>query len=479
MSNPFSRRSLAKLGAAALAAPALPAVAVPPAQASYVFPKDFIWAAATAAYQIEGAAAEDGRKPSTWDTYSHTPGNIFQNQTGDVACDSYHRYKEDVQLLKSLGVNAYRFSISWSRIFPDGDGKPNPKGLDFYSRLVDELLAAGIRPFATMFHWDLPQSLEDRLGGWRSRDTAKIFADYVAYTSKHLAPRVKDFFTINEFACYIDEGYGSGTKAPGHKIPRAQFCQTRHFALLAHGLAAQALRANAPKAQIGIAENPTLCIPVIETPEHIAASQKAMRDLNAHYITTILEGKYPEAYLAREGANAPKFTPDEMKIISTPLDFVGFNIYAPAWVRADSSPAGYAMVPNSPSYPRMASSWLTVGPDIAYWTARHCADLWKVKAVYITENGASAEDVVAPDGKVYDTDRLMYVRHHLRAAHRAVAEGYPLKGYFWWSLLDNFEWNDGYSKRFGMVHVDFKTQKRTPKLSADFYRETIKAGRVL
>lgn len=479
----FSRRRFGKTVGAVAAAPVaanqlltpLASGAAPSAKPNYyAFPNNFVWASATASYQIEGAAAEDGRKPSVWDTYSHTSGKVANNDTGDVANDDYHLYKEDIQLMKSLGVKAYRFSVAWPRVFPDGTGQPNEKGIAFYERVVDELRANGIEPYATLFHWDLPQALEDKQGGWQSRDTSKAFADYAGFVAKRLSDRVHNFFTINEFSCFIDEGYGSGTKAPGKRVGQPKLNETRHNALMAHGMAVQAIRAAAkPKTKVGIAENPSLCVPVVETRPNIEATQKAMRELNAHFLTAVLEGKYTDNYLSSQGANAPKYKAEEMKIISSPLDFVGLNIYAPTHIRADDSRQGFAVVPHPSSYPHMASPWLFMGPEIAYWAPRHLREIWKVENVYITENGCSSDDRVAADGHVYDTDRVMYVRAHLVQAHRAISEGWPLRGYFLWSLMDNFEWNDGYGKRFGLYYVDFKTQKRIPKLSASFYREVI------
>lgn len=487
MSNSYSRRDLGKLGAVAVGSLAAGAISEPAANAAtagggkyYEYPAGFLWGCATASYQVEGAAAEDGRKPSVWDTYSHTAGKVAKGDTGDVADDDYHRYKEDVQLLKSLGVKAYRFSIAWPRVFPDGTGQPNEKGIAFYERLVDELVAKGIQPFATLFHWDLPQAMEDRVGGWQSRETSQAFADYSAFVAKRLSDRVHHFFTINEFSCFTDEGYGSGTKAPGKKLSRAQVNQVRHNAVLGHGLAVQGIRAAArPGTKVGLAENSQMCVPIIETQPHIEATQKAMRELNAQFLTAILEGKYTDRYLAMAGADAPKFTSADMKAIGSPLDFVGLNIYTPTHVRAAGTKDGFAVVPHPTSYPHMASPWLFIGPEIAYWAPRHMGEIWKVKDVYITENGTSSDDRIAPDGQIYDTDRIMYVRNHLIHAHRAIAEGWPLRGYFWWSLMDNFEWNDGYGKRFGVYYVDFKTQKRTPKMSASFYREVIRNNAVL
>src|ERR1700680_3793233 len=463
MTDQLSRRTFAKLaGAAALGASTVPLIAqvVQGAQAATLktlaapsFPTGFLWGTATASYQVEGAVAEDGRMPSIWDTFSHTPGKVANNANGDIADDHYHRYKGDIQLMKALGVKAYRFSIAWPRVFPQGSGAPNPKGLDFYNRLVDELLANGIEPYATLYHWDLPQALQDRVGGWESRDTAQAFGNYAGYVAEHLTDRVKHIFTINEVGAFMELG---------------------------HGLAVQAVRARGKSGtKVGIAENLAVGVPVIETPEHIHAAEQATREMNAQYLTVIMEGKYTDAYLARMGADAPHFTPEDLKTISTPMDFVGTNIYQPTFVRADASPSGFAIVPNPPSYPHMASPWLFNGPEVLYWGPHHVAKLWNVKAIYITENGTSSSDVPAADGQVYDTDRIMYLRNYLSQLQRAVSDGVPVKGYFLWSLMDNFEWADGYGNRFGLHYVDYATQRRTPKLSAAFYREVIARNAVV
>lgn len=487
MGKKVNRRTFAKLaGAAALTStvspPTLGSVLSPQATAGASiatkgreFPRGFLWGTATASYQVEGAVNEDGRGPSIWDTFSHTPGRVVNNATGDVADDHYHRYREDVQLMKSLGVKSYRFSIAWPRVFPAGDGTPNPKGLDIYNRLVDELIANGIEPFATLYHWDLPQALQDRVGGWESRDTSKAFADYAGYVSARLSDRVKHFFTINEFGAFVELGYRIGIHAPGLQLPPARFNQTRHNAVLGHGLAVQAIRASAkPGTKVGLAENMNICVPVIETPAHTEAAARATRELNAPYMTVIQEGKYTDAYLKFTGADAPKFTSQDLKIISTPLDFVGINIYTPIYVRAEAStPIGFAVVPHPASFPHMASPWLFIGPEALYWGPRHVSKIWGVKEIYITENGCSSSDIPAKDGRVYDTDRVMYLRNYLTQLQRATNDGVPVRGYFLWSLMDNFEWADGYTNRFGLHYVDYTTQKRTPKLSADFYREVI------
>jgi len=471
----ITRRRFAKTltgsAAAAYVAASFPELALAQMPTTLRFPANFLWGCATASYQIEGAVSDDGRKPSVWDTFSHTPGNTFHGETGDIADDSYHLYKEDVKLLKNLDAKCYRFSISWSRVFPEGTGQPNQKGLDYYQRVVDELLKNNIAPYVTLFHWDLPQALP---GGWQSRDTSNAFSDYAAYIAKHLSDRVGHFFTTNEFVCFTDSGYKDGTFAPGLKLPAGQVNQIRHHGILAHGMAVQALRANArPGMQIGLAENATVYVPVIENAEQIEAAHRATREGNAPFLTAVMEGKYTDGYLEREGANAPKVEPGDMKIIGSPLDFVGLNVYTPEYVRADSSPAGYVIEQRQSSFPRMASDWLYIGPEVMYWAVRNVCDIWKPKELYITENGCSADDFITPEGRIEDTDRVMYLRNYLTHLHRAAAEGYPIKGYFLWSLIDNYEWADGYSKRFGIHYVDFKTQKRTPKLSAEWYREVI------
>ncbi len=479
--NDITRRQFAKTiaVAAALAGTSLPEFSfgqAPTGQANREFPQGFLWGCATAAYQIEGAVHEGGRGLTNWDVFSHTPGKTHNGDTGDMADDSYHLYKEDVRLLKNLGVKAYRLSIAWSRIFPQGTGQPNPVGLDYYKRVVDELLANGITPYVTLFHWDLPQALPD---GWQSRSTPLAFGDYAGYVARQLSDRVHHFMTTNEIVCFTDLSYLKGQFAPGLQLPAAEVNQVRHHGILAHGLGVQAIRANAHTAQVGLAENATVYVPVIENQANIEAAQRATRDGNAPFLTTILEGKYPDSYLEREGANAPKIEPGDMKAIGSQLDFVGLNVYTPSYVRADDSPQGYAIENRQASYPHMASPWLFIGPECIYWAVRNVSELWHPRALYITENGCSADDVMTPAGRIEDTDRVMYLRNHLTHLHRAAAEGYPIKGYFLWSLLDNFEWADGYSKRFGLHYVDFKTEKRTPKLSAEWYREVVARNAVV
>ncbi|WP_179508098.1 GH1 family beta-glucosidase [Sphingomonas melonis] len=436
------------------------------------FPKGFRWGCATAAYQIEGAVREDGRGPSIWDDFVQLPGRVADGSNGVVACDSYHRYREDTGLLKSIGANSYRFSTSWSRIFPEGRGTPNQKGLDHYKRVVDNLLENGIEPYVTLYHWDLPSALP---GGWQSRDTAAAFADYAGYMAEQLSDRVRHFMTTNEFGSFVDNGHRYGNQAPGLRLPAGVFSQVRHHALLAHGLGVQSIRAGARTGtRVGLAENPTVTVPVIESPEHVSAARKAMIGENLAYLPAIFHGAYPDAYLASLKGNMPSVAPGDMRTIGSPIDFLGINVYGPAYVRSDPGSAkGYAVIPAPRSFPRMTLPWLNVGPEAAYWGVRLVSETWKPKSIYISENGCVADDRLV-DGRIQDTDRIMFLRNYLTHLHRASAEGYPVDGYFLWSLMDNFEWAEGKSKRFGIFYTDFETQRRMPKLSASWYREVIR-----
>ena len=484
----LSRRSFARLlgGSAAvgsLAPAALKTQAEAPLRSPLQtlersFPPGFLWGSATASYQVEGAVHEGGRGISIWDTFSHTPGKVANGDTGDVADDYYHRYRDDIALMKQLGLKTCRFSVAWTRIFPNGTGQPNQQGVDFYRRTVDAMLEAGVEPYCTLYHWDLPQALQDK-GGWQNRDTAKWLADYEGYTAGRLAPQVKHFMTVNELRIFTDLGYSTGQHAPGLKVDAKQLAQICHYAVLGHGLSVQAIRAHTPAGtQVGFADNAIVTVPAVETPEHIGAARMAMREENARFLTVILEGRYTEAYLQRLGDNAPRFTAEELHTIASPLDFVGLNVYEGTYVRADESAKGYAVIPPPGSYPSMYSPWLRITPEALYWSPRLVHENWGVKALYITENGTSSQDKVASDGHVYDTDRIMFLRSYLTQLQRATDDGIPLKGYFLWSLLDNFEWADGYDKRFGIVYVDFKTQQRIPKMSAEFYSQVIRRNAV-
>ncbi|WP_448582512.1 GH1 family beta-glucosidase [Thermaurantiacus sp.] len=455
------------------------------------FPEGFLWGMATSAYQIEGSPAADGKGPSIWDSFCKVPGNIRNGESGDVAIDHYHRFQSDVALLRDLGVEAYRFSISWPRIFPDGDGEPNPAGLDFYIRLVDCLLEAGIRPFATLYHWDLPQSLQDRFGGWQRRETAEAFARYAGYVARKLSDRVRDIITINEFRSFVDMGYrgvemavGGRTVrislAPGLALEPKALAQVRHLALLGHGLAVQAIRAEGrAETRVGPAENVEVAVPVSATPANIAAARAAMRYLNGPFLTPMLEGAYDSAWLAAQGENTPEVQPGDMEAIGAPLDFVGLNIYRPAiYVMAEESARGWQPVRINPSHPKMDSAWHLLDPEALYWGPRLVHDLWQPEIIYLTENGCAAKDALGAEGEVHDTDRLMYLRAAMTALHRAIADGAPVAGNFFWSAFDNFEWTDGLQRRFGLVHVDYETQVRTPKLSAHWFCESARTNSI-
>src|SRR5437667_1988188 len=387
MFGKFSRRHFAKIaGLSALGITAAPADAAQPASAQPApasFPKDFVWGTATSAYQIEGAVNEDGRGRSIWDTFSHTPGKIGDGTNADRANDHYHRYKEDVRLIRDLGVKAYRFSIAWPRVFPEGTGAPNPKGLDFYDRLLDELLTNGIEPFATLYHWDLPQSLQDRFGGWQSSETSRAFADYAGYVAERISDRVKNVFTLNEAARFVNFGYGWSIDAPGLKLPPAELNQVRHHVALAHGLAVQAIRAHGrADTKVGPAENIAARLPAIDAPANVRATEIATRELNAGLLNVVLEGKYTDAFLEYAGANAPKYTADELKIISSPIDFVGLNIYAPQYyvVATDRAP-GFSVLPFPASFPHMNVDWLRIGPETLYWVPRLAAKVRNVETI--------------------------------------------------------------------------------------------------
>ena len=455
---------------------------------NFTFPPDFGWGAATAAYQVEGAANEDGRKPSVWDTFSRLPGRVANGDTGDVACDHYHRFEDDVKLMAELGIKHYRFSIAWPRVMPDGRGAVNEKGVDFYRRLTDTLLKHGITPHATLFHWDSPQALEDRYGSWRSREMAKDFAEYCSQTVKRLGDRITDWMTINEIYCFTYMGYGVGQvpkHAPGTIVKtKKEVQQTVHHALLAHGLGCQAIRAATPKsASVSLVVNFDSYIPVIETPENIEAAKRAFvaEQHNGTVLVPALTGQYSPQAIAALGENAPDVQDGDLKIIGQPLDVLGYNIYTGSYVRAADNARGYEILPLPREYPQMHMPWLNFVPESLYWGVRLVSEALGKKdlPIVISENGCATDDEVTAKGEVLDLSRVMFLRSYLRNAHRAVSEGYPLKGYFHWSLLDNFEWSCGYTRRFGLTHVDYATQKRIPKQSFRWYQKVIQENRLL
>ena len=450
------------------------------------FPPGFVWGAATAAYQIEGAAAEDGRTPSMWDVFSHTPGKVANGETGDVAADHYHRYAADVALMADLGIAAYRFSVSWPRVIPGGVGAINPRGIDFYSRLVDELLNAGISPTLTLYHWDLPAELE-AAGGWTNRDTAYRFADYAAAVAGHLGDRVPTWITLNEPWCSAFLGYGLGEHAPGH-TDAAEALTAAHHLLLAHGLAVPQLRSILPAgATVAITLNPGLPRPIADTAEDAAAADKIYGLQTRMWTDPLFRGAYPaDVHAFTSGVTDWSFVHDgDLDIISAPIDALGVNFYNPGLVghNADASPDDVA----PPLWPGCADVRFVDMPG------EHTAMGWPVDEsgltellvrlhtaygvpLVITENGAAYNDVVSGDGEIHDADRVSYIRRHLEAAHRAIAEGVDLRGYYVWSLMDNFEWAWGYDKRFGVVRVDFDTQQRTIKDSGRFYQQVVAAN---
>jgi beta-glucosidase len=448
--------------------------------ASHQFPDGFVWGAATAAAQIEGAARLDGKGESIWDRFSALPGNIKNGDTPDIACDHYHRYQDDFDLLVALGIRHYRLSVSWPRVVPDGDGTINPRGLDFYSRLIDALLARGIMPWVTFFHWDLPQALEDR-GGWLSRLTVDAFGRYADLVVKHLGDRVQHWFTVNEIPCFIGNGYGNGYFAPGRRVGARDLNQAYHHALLAHGRAVEAVRSfGAAGSRVGLVHNhlPAPPIPVTETDADIAAARAEYERSNGQLMGPVFMGEYPESFLKAAGADAPQLNPGDMDRIAITTDFLGLNVYAGNFVRAgaDNQPE---VLPFPRGYPEAGLHWLKLTPQSMYWAVRFAAEVFRVKSFYMTESGATFDDDISTDGEVIDLHRREYLRSHLLEVHRAVAEGYDVRGYFVWSLLDNFEWAEGYEKRFGIVHVAFGTQRRTPKLSSQWYAEVIRQNRIV
>lgn len=435
------------------------------------FASDFLWGAATSSYQIEGAVTEDGRAPSIWDTFAATPGKVDNGDTGAVAADHYHRYREDVALMAGLGLQAYRFSIAWPRIQPTGSGPVNQRGLDFYSRLIDELLEQGIQPWPTLYHWDLPQPLEDA-GGWPERDTALRFAEYAALVHEALSDRVTHWTTLNEPWCSAFLGYATGRHAPGRRDPAASV-RAAHHLLLGHGLAAEAMGGS----QVGITLNLTDVSAQSSAPGDLDAARRIDGMQNRIFLDPLLKGAYPQDVL-EDLAPVTGFDhvrDGDLRTISTPLDFLGVNYYSPALVAAGTVEQETAY-PGSGTVrfvdggrPRTSIGWEIDDRGLLELLLRLRRD-YPPMPLYITENGA------AFDEEVHDAGRTAYLEGHLRACHEAMEKGVPLQGYFAWSLMDNFEWSYGYAQRFGLVHVDYATQRRTLKDSARWYAEVIRRG---
>ena len=463
------------------------------------FPEGFVWGAATAAFQIEGAVREDGRLPSIWDTFTRTPGKVLDGDTADVATDHYHRVDTDIGLMTDLGLDAYRFSVSWPRIVPTGSGVVNRAGLDFYARLVDKLLAARIQPVLTLYHWDLPQPLQD-LGGWTSRDTASRFAEYTQAVASELGDRVPIWTTLNEPWCPAILGYGNGVHAPGIEDRQSMFAAAHHL-LLAHGLGVQVLREALPaSAAIGITTNHAPIRSLTDRPEDLAAAREVDGTLNRLFLDPLFRGQYPEDLVrdTRPTVDWGFVRDGDLTVIRSPLDFLGINYYSPSLVSGEPDPdelpreasAGEreashraSLWPGTtgafgrplPDLPVTAMGW-SIEPsgltEVLVRIAREYTDI----PLYVTENGAAFDDVVDPSGEIDDQDRIGYLDGHIRAVAEAIASGVDVRGYFVWTLMDNFEWAFGYSKRFGIHYVDYETLERTPKASAAWYRSVIRAN---
>jgi len=437
------------------------------------FPADFLWGAATSAYQIEGAVTEDGRLPSIWDTFSHTPGRVAGNATGDVACDHYHRWRDDIELMKALGVDAYRFSIAWPRVIPGGDGPVNPAGLGFYDRLVDALLEAGITPYPTLYHWDLPQVLQDR-GGWTVRETAERFAAYSAVAAAALGDRVINWVTLNEPRCSAWIGHLEGRHAPGIRDIRAAVPASYHL-LLAHGLAAQAIRAQAAQARIGLVNLLSACEPASDREADVEAAARFDGHANRWWLDPVYGRGFPEDMLRLYNADLP-VKPGDMETIAAPLDWLGVNYYTPSILADDpDGPLPHAREVRPPETTRRTLlQWEIRAEGLEQVLVRVTRD-YAPERIYVTENGSAWADTVAKDGQVHDPERALYLEEHLAVCGRAVKRGVPLAGYFAWSLLDNFEWADGYEPRFGLVYVDYETQRRLVKDSGARYAKVIRS----
>jgi beta-glucosidase len=490
-----TRREFLRLGAAALAtlpcgflascnlsskasdAPTSPARTTSPARqfsAEMPFPKGFFWGSATASYQIEGAWQEDGKSESIWDRFAHTAGKIKNNDTGDVACDSYHRWRDDIALLRALNLNSYRFSVSWPRIQPLGSGPANPKGADYYSRLVDALLEARIRPMLTLYHWDLPQALEDR-GGWPNRDTAARFADYVEQVAHALGDRVSDWILFNEPSAFTDLGYFEGFHAPGRKS-LLDFLRATHVVNLAQGAGFHALKASRPAARVGTALSMSPCEPATNSEADRIAAERAHAITNLWFLEPALRGRYPEPFTFLP-ETAMRIKSGDMESVRAPLDFIGINFY---YRTIASAPGALERLSNTEEWlfpvkmtegtqgPKTQIGW-EVWPQALYDIVMRITRDYNRPVIEITESGCSYNDGPDPTGAIHDTRRVEYYRQHLAALARAINDGADVRGYHAWSLMDNFEWAEGFSQRFGLTYVDFKTQQRTIKDSGHWY----------
>jgi beta-glucosidase len=444
------------------------------------FPKDFVWGAATAAYQIEGAYQNDGKGLSVWDMFCRKPGAVWENHTGDTACDHYHRCKTDIMLMKEIGLQGYRFSISWPRVIPEGVGTVNERGLDFYDRLVDDLLAAGIAPYATLFHWDTPYELYCR-GGWLNPNSPDWFAEYTRVVVTRLGDRVRHWMTLNEPQVFVLVGLMEGRHAPGDRLALASVLRAAHHTLLAHGKSVQVIRAVSPRScRVGYAPVGRSVIPATEAAEDVEAAREATFSCdfmglwsNAWWMDPIFRGHYPEDGLQLYGGQMPWVGSQDMETIHQPLDFFGMNTYFALPVRRgeEGRPKAVAF---PPGHPMTSFNW-QITPSALYWTPRFFWERYRLPIV-ITENGLANPDWVGPDGRVHDPQRIDFTGRYLAQFRRAIEEGVEASGYFHWSLMDNFEWAEGYRQRFGLIHVDYTTQQRTLKDSARWYGEVIRTN---
>jgi beta-glucosidase len=447
------------------------------------FPRNFFWGAATAAYQIEGAWNEDGKAESIWDRFSHTPGKIKNGDTGDIACDSYHRWQEDIALLRAMNLNSYRFSISWPRIQPAGSGPANPKGIDYYSRLVDALLEARIRPFVTLYHWDLPQALEDA-GGWPNRDTASRFADYVGVVSRALGNRVTDWMLFNEPSAFIDLGYLEGKHAPGRR-GLLDFLRASHTVNLAQGAGFRALKATHPSARVGTAFSMSACEPASDSEPDKLAAERAHAVTNLWFLEPALKGQYPDA-LAFLPETVMRIKSGDLDKMRAPLDFIGINLY---YRTIASAPGAMERLSHTQQWlfpvkmtggrqgPKTSIGW-EVWPQAMYDMVMRISRDFSRPQIEITESGCAYNDGPDPNSAIHDALRIDYHRQYLQAVGRAIADGADIRGYHAWTLLDNFEWAEGFSQRFGLAYVDFKTQQRIIKESGRWYAKVAAENRV-
>jgi len=447
------------------------------------FPKGFFWGTATAAYQIEGAWNEDGKGESIWDRFAHTPGKITNGETGDVACDSYHRWQEDIALMRAMNLNSYRFSISWPRIQPSGSGTPNSKGVDYYSRLVDSLLDAHIRPFVTLYHWDLPQTLEDA-GGWPNRDTADRFADYVQLMAQALGDRVSDWMLFNEPSVFTFSGYLEGIHAPGRKS-LVDFLRATHVVNLSQGAGFRALKAARPTARVGTAFNMSACEPATNSEEDKLAAERTHAITNVWFLDPALRGRYPEAFTFLP-ETAMGIKSGDMEKTRAPLDFIGINLYYRTIASATAAleRATHAQewlfpvkMGGANEGPKTDFGW-EVWPKALYDTVMRITRDYNRPVIEITENGCSYKDSPDAKGVIHDARRIAYHREYLAALARSISDGANVRGYHAWTLMDNFEWADGYNQRFGLAYVDFKTQKRIIKDSGHWYGRVAAENRV-